>query len=300
LARTRFGSTDHLVLYHIELPPMLAPTFKQKRLEQEINEDGFVHIPGFFSKEEIDYLLRLYESSHITSSQDNIFWNSTTHLPNEHGTTVSQKIIEVARPRFEQLFNDWEFPVANFMAKNPVAESECPIHRDHSIFIEDQFQYRNIWVPLIDVDESNGTLFVVPKSHLLFTECLPMFSVWPYSHLAKRLEKEFHALRAKAGDLVVYLERTLHGSYPNQAVKPRPAFHGGIIHKDASIRYIRQTEDEDEIEIYAVDTNFFAHKEFDNPDFKKKYQLVERRKYQRNQVSEEMVNQFYHEADKGK
>ena len=90
---------------------------------------------------------------------------------------------------------------------------------------------------------------MVPKNHQLFMECLPIFSIWPSAHLSPKLKKDFFSVRAKAGDMIVYLEKTLHGSYPNEILETRPVFHGSVIHKKAKIQYIRLTESQDEVEI---------------------------------------------------
>ena len=46
--------------------------------------------------------------------------------------------------------------------------TELPLHQDWNIVNELQDVVYLIWIPIQDVDENNGTLFLIEKSHLLF------------------------------------------------------------------------------------------------------------------------------------
>ncbi len=51
----------------------LAPAYKDEKLEQEINDKGFVHIPSLFSTDEVEYLNKLYHDNHIIVSMTIFF-----------------------------------------------------------------------------------------------------------------------------------------------------------------------------------------------------------------------------------
>ena len=120
-----------------------------------------------------------------------------------------------------------------------------------------------------------------------------MFAQWPYNHLRPRLEKEFLPVYPKAGDLVVYLDKTLHGSFKNISSDTRPVFQGGIMHKDATPLYTKYVEERNEVESYEVDTNFFFNKEFNKPFIDKKYPLIRTEKYKRTEITEDDLDRYY-------
>lgn len=272
---------------------MLIPKFKDPALEQELTERGYVVIPGFLSPEDVDRLLTLYHASH--QEREIGCWNSLYDLPTGAGADLSAQIRTVAEPRLDEYFMDWKFPSALFIVKNPGRGHESLVHRDDSVFDEEQVQYRQCWVPLVDLTETNGALYVVPRSHKLFTDSRPMFAKWPYEHLRPRLEQEFETLYAKAGDLVVYLERTLHGSPLNVGDEPRPVFQGGVIHRDAEPLYSRYIADRNEVDYYQVDTAFFHNKEYMKPVIDPKYPLVRTEPYTVTEITEADLDAFFGE-----
>jgi hypothetical protein len=270
---------------------MRIPTFKNPVYEQELMENGFIVIPGFLPQEDTDRLLSLYRANH----QERVIgcWNSLYDLPTGMGADLSAQIRAVAEPHLDQLFNDWEFPSALFIVKNPGQEHESLVHRDDSVFDEDKVQYRQCWVPLVDLTPENGPLYVIPRSHKLFTDSRPMFAKWPYEHLRPRLEREFQTLYAKAGDLVVYLERTLHGSYKNVSGDTRPVFQGGVIPTGAKPQFSRYIPERNEVEIYEVDTQFFFDKQYLKPVIDPKYPLSRVDKYRVTEITEAEIDSFW-------
>ncbi len=270
---------------------MLVPRFIDNKLEEEINTNGYVIIPNFLTKNEVEKLLNLHNEHHQEATIG--CWNSIYDLPVGAGKIISDQITSVAKPHFAKLFQDWKFPVALFIVKNPKQGHESLVHRDDTMHDEQEAQYRQCWVPLVDITKDNGTLYVVPKSHQVFTDERPMFAKWPYEHLRPRLEKEFVPIYPKAGDLVVYFEKTLHGSYTNETNESRPVFQGGVLHKEAEPWFTRFVPERNEVESYAVDYDFFFNKEFENPNFSENYPLVRNQRYIPTNVTEKDLDRVY-------
>jgi hypothetical protein len=270
---------------------MLIPTFKNPAHEQELTENGYLVIPNFLPQDVLDKVLALYQANH----NERVIgcWNSLYDLPIGQGADLSAKIRELTEPLLDKLFNDWAFPSALFIVKNPGQEHESLVHRDDSVFDENEVQYRQCWVPLVDLTTENGPLYCVKGSHKLFTDSRPMFAKWPYEHLRPRLEQEFDILYAKAGDLVVYLERTLHGSFKNVSNDTRPVFQGGVIHKDARPLFSRYIPERNEVDYYEVDTEFFFNKEYMNTVINPKYKLIRTEKYKVTEITEADLDKFF-------
>jgi hypothetical protein len=158
------------------------------------------------------------------------------------------------------------------MSKNNNQHSTCDLHRDFSILDENEFQYRNIWIPLVSTRNNNGALYVLRGSNHVFDYELPMFTEWPYNDMQTELFKEIETVEADAGDLVIYLDKTLHGSHVNYSKDSRPVVHLGALHPDMDIRFYYHDKLANNVKVYSVPFEFFFEKDF--ADQEGKYPLV--------------------------
>lgn len=100
--------------------------------------------------------------------------------------------------------------------------SDVPLHQDNGYGRLEPMTDVTVWVALVDSDERNGGLFVLPGSHRL--GLLP--------HAAAGVNPLLRETRAEiapvpvplaAGEAVAFSGLTLHGSGPNRSPAPRPA-----------------------------------------------------------------------------
>ena len=89
-----------------------------------------------------------------------------------------------------------------------------------------------------------------------------MFTIFPYLQL----------IEMKAGEMLVFDNRTFHGSPPNTTLKPRVAFGIGMTQKDAKLvhYYLNPAVPEkNEVFKYAIDEAFF--RKYENSKLAKMY-----------------------------
>lgn len=273
---------------------MLCATFKNPVQEDEINENGYIVIKNFLDANQVNYLKGLYENQHCESEIG--CWNSLYDLPIGQGRELSDKVVKALEPKFQELFNNAVFPVALYISKNPHKGHASLVHRDDSMHNEEEVQYRQCWMPLVDITKKNGALYVVPKSHLLFKDERPMFAPWGYDHLRDRLEHEFEVLYLNAGDLVVYFEKTLHGSYLNNSEEKRPVLQGAVLHKDSEPFFTRFNSAENVVEYFKVTNDFFLNKEYMDESKIQQYDLVEKKPFKREDITVKDIDNFYGEV----
>ncbi len=77
---------------------------------------------------------------------------------------------------------------------------------------------------------------------------------------------------ANAGDLVIYLDRTLHGSMINCSGDSRPVVHLGALNPDNQLCFYYHDHETGKVRVYEVPFDFFFQKDFSDPG--KKYPLV--------------------------
>lgn len=251
---------------------MKRAELRDQTSEQKLLQDGFILIKNFLSPAEVGSLYALYKKHHSTSDPDKGMWNSLYDVSAEDGFEISQKILSTLQPRLEEIFISYHSPVATFMSKNSNDKSTCDIHRDFSTQDETEFQYRNIWVPLVSTKLNNGALYALRGSNNVFDYVLPMFAEWPYKDMQKELIDMADVIYADAGDLVIYLDKTLHGSLVNYSDDSRPVVHFGALHPDNKLCFYYLDQDAQKVKVYQVPFKFFFEKDFG--DQGEKYPLV--------------------------
>ena len=253
----------------------LKAELKGGRLEADLRENGYCYLPNFLSKETLHSLQSLFENVHLNNENSKGMWNSLFDLKENESEEVSQKILELLKPKLDALFESYSAPVASFMSKNAGEKGVCELHRDFSILDEEKFEYRNVWIPLVDIQKENGALYALKGSHNVFNYPLPMFQKWPYTDLQEELFDKVDVFEVKAGDLVIYADRTLHGSFLNLSQKPRPVVHLGALHPQFETAYYHLNEET--VEVYKVPFSFFFENNYSN--LKERFSLIKSFKY---------------------
>ncbi len=100
--------------------------------------------------------------------------------------------------------------------------SDIPYHQDAGYGLLEPLVDCTIWMPLVDTDEENGGLWVVPGSHRHGLLDHGSAKVNPVLREAA-LEDEAVFVPLAAGCAVAFTGLTLHGSGPNHSGRPRPA-----------------------------------------------------------------------------
>lgn len=244
---------------------MKVAELKDAALERELQDTGYIRIPHFLSATEITTLLALYKGNHPTPEPDAGMWNSLYNASLDSPIAISERILSVLQPKLDTLFHSYYAPVATFMSKNNNEGSTCDLHRDFSIADETQYQYRNLWMPLVETSVNNGALFAVPGSHRVFDYMLPMFCEWPYRELLPELTAMAKTIECSAGDLVIYLDKTLHGSHVNRSGYSRPVVHFGALHPDVKLMFQWLDRATGQVRVYQVPFSFYMQNDFSEP-----------------------------------
>lgn len=267
-----------------------AAHLKNSEQESFFKKNGFIHIKGFLDQDVIDNLLSIYHKLHVHIDDKNQ-WNSLYDIGYKEGKRVSDLIRHKIADAFKKHFPNFDLPIATFMSKNPNPGSTCELHRDFSTFDESQVQYRNFWIPLIDINQQNGALYVIPSSHHIFTDIRSMFAEWPYEHLKDFLLNHKTIIYPDAGDLILYADKTLHGSLENKTNTTRPVLHGGVLPPQTSLFYYFQSKDT--VKKYKVNLDFYLKNEFTNIENLKKYALEEEFKFSPKKISTDTLEAFF-------
>jgi len=98
------------------------------------------------------------------------------------------------------------------------------VHCDPSLLPDESRQrHLNCWIPLVDVDETNGMLWVVPGSHRAVAPVHAFSIPSPFGEITKTVMAHGHPVPLRRGDVLLFDNRLLHYSLENRSAADRPA-----------------------------------------------------------------------------
>jgi hypothetical protein len=222
---------------------------------KQFKEEGYFVIENFFTETQVTNLLNFYESFQFESKPElntNIkFCDRTENL----------KISDFIKSQFEasidKYFANYETGSGVFIMKGIGEKSISSLHQDCNVVDESKYTSLTIWCPLVDVDENNGCIQVIPGSHKWFS-VLRSFNM-PYYFIEFDLVKDkLKAVPLNKGSVVVFAHNLFHGSKPNYSNVFRPAASFSLITKHAQpIHYILNNK---KVQVCIANEDFFFNK----------------------------------------
>lgn len=230
---------------------------KDKRLQERLDKDGFV-VFDLLNDEEVKGLFHQYQELHPFDLGPKIFASNRYHEDKEYQKKVRETLYNGLMPSFKRALEDFDWMEAVFSIKPPGAGIfDC--HQDWSIVNESKARSYNIWIPLIDVFESNGALGVVEGSHKFFqsyrSSTVP--ALYEAQELKDLLWEHTSLLDMKAGQGVIFDHATVHSSTPNTSDVNRPAIIVGIMPAGEQMFHYYLDKEKNKVEEFEVDRDFF-------------------------------------------
>ncbi|HWF01923.1 MAG TPA: phytanoyl-CoA dioxygenase family protein [Caulobacteraceae bacterium] len=193
---------------------------------KQFDDDGYVVIHDVFSSEEIARLRRIIDPLEAANAarvetqhdgRDGITESGAISFT-AHLVATSPELAAFARhPAIRDLCDDliggavrlyWDQAVY----KKPEKPRDFPWHQDNGYtFVEPQ-AYLTLWIPLVDVDETNGCPWIAPGVHRAGT----LRHRWTdLGFVCFEAPARQVAAPARAGDVVVFSSLTPHRTGPN-------------------------------------------------------------------------------------
>jgi hypothetical protein len=229
--------------------------FADPAVEESFSRDGYVVLP-FFSSEDIEESKKLYFAN---LSEPEMDFFTTAFLPDgEPRRNVKEGLEAMIAPRVAELMPGYATCVRHFIVKrgHPHAQS-LALHQDFNFVDQTVNRAVHVWITLVDVDEHNGCLTVLPGSHLLTHHISAMgLNATPYEPYRDVLEADCRiGVPMKAGEALFFDERTLHGSYPNKSPDLRIAAGAVFLPKGVRQRlYVTDADEPGLLDILEVES----------------------------------------------
>ena len=242
--------------------------FKDTALQRQFNEDGFVKLT-LFGEDDIKQLHRIYTDYSPNPSTD--FFSSSHENDYALKTEVSNALGKIIIPKLETILTNFTCFGCAFLTKGNGPNSELYMHQDWSIVDETKFVALNVWTPLQETNEENGTLELIKGSHhwnnALRAPTLPFY----YEEYQDQLKEKLTVVPVLPTEVIILNQATIHYSKPNKTNKVRVAITSGVKTKDAPMQFhYWNKEKPGEIEEFKMADDFLlSFQDFHNSIFKR-------------------------------
>lgn len=236
-----------------------APLFKDKDLQSQFEEDGFIKIP-LLNEDEIIDLKKFYlelKHEHVGNYGFHVTLDSTDQ---SYITTIFSKLFSTLKPKLNPILQNYKAFTASYVIKEVGLQNIVPPHQDWSFVDESKFCSATVWIPLMDVNKNNGALSVIKGSHRLFNTPRNSPSPQSKSILSDHLFTLFpyvQVVEMKAGEALVFDNRLIHASPPNISDQTRIGVGIGITQRDAQLLHYYEVPNSNVINVYKVEEPFF-------------------------------------------
>lgn len=236
--------------------------FKSADHQSHFDQHGWLIVP-LLDEAEVTHLREFYQSLPETTLPEYGFHVSMDKESGEYKEKVMSEIRNVIGPKLDAFFQNHRVFTSSFVVKEHNPKGVVPPHQDWTFVDESKYHSMTVWTALVDTDIDNGCMGVINGSHKYWDylraspspQCKTpisdhMFTLFPYLQLKPM----------KAGEALIFDNRTIHASPPNTTDQPRLAAGIGVTHKDAELfhHYLLPDRDQKEVERYAVTPDFFA------------------------------------------
>jgi ectoine hydroxylase-related dioxygenase (phytanoyl-CoA dioxygenase family) len=229
-------------------------------IRESLSRDGYACI-SLLSAEDVAELLALYRE--LSSGMSSGFYTTLWSGDLEYRHRVNAGISRVLGKRLQSFLGPAKFVLTQFAVKQGGhSGTEVPLHQDWSMCDESQNSCVSVWCPLVDVNETNGPLAVVPGSHRVASRVRPnMPADFYYSPVAPLYDifakQHLRELPMRAGDAVFYDGALTHGSRPNQSAADRVAVVAALMPRATQVLHYWMPS-RTKVEVFAVEDDFYS------------------------------------------
>jgi ectoine hydroxylase-related dioxygenase (phytanoyl-CoA dioxygenase family) len=230
--------------------------FKDTALQAQFDRDGYV-VMDFISREEVDRISKKFYALHPNLPKG--FYSAAYNPDEKFKEEIFAYTEKIFQPLLDKKFENFKKLGSTFLCKSPGEEGRKGVHQDWTVVDESKFYSCTIWIPLVDTNEENGTIRVIPGSHLFFNHFRSNNIPVTYNNSIDLLWDNMDSVSMKAGQAFVLNHAVIHGSSANTTNKERLVVAYGIASKEANLvfYYKNPSANKDKIEKFEMPDDFF-------------------------------------------
>lgn len=238
-------------------PDKMKRVFKDPENQRLLEERGYVTVQ-FYTEDEIAELNKLYQDLH--PEEETGFYPSTFSKDKNYRQKADEEIRRIGNRTISDVLTDHKVVCGSFIVKYPGEDSEMCVHQDMTLVDETQFTGMNIWCPLVDLTETNGAIYALPKSHRIYPTYRGATVPNIYQDVTSEIIDYMTPLYLKAGEAVIFDQSIIHYSPPNVSDERRVVTNIYFTQKDAKFTtaYYNKEENPDKVELFEQDESFMT------------------------------------------
>lgn len=221
------------------------------KIREELDNIGY-SIPTRLDDDTLNRLKELYKETHnFHLSQGGMFYSVYSN-DLDYRAKVHHTINQVLKNTYDELFEDYKIVLNSYIVKVNGPDSEFGLHQDSTGLDEMKYSPISVWIPLQDTTLENGCLTVIPKSFRLFSPYRGISFPEPFQNVQDEVRHYLQPIHLKAGDVLLFDNRLVHYSPPNNSDSERIVVMSGVFPKEAKLIscYKDVLQDNHEIEIF--------------------------------------------------
>lgn len=223
--------------------------------DKALAEKGYTIFP-FLKPDAVEKLAAYYLE--FQKEDPSHFYSSTHSADMEFRKKTSDFINVVLSPLVADVLKDYKLLGGAYVVKPAHGKGILQPHQDWNLVDESQSRSYNLWIPLVDVDATNGAVCVLPGSHIKINTYRGPGIPSAFKEVEQHIWQKLDLLPMKAGESLLYDHALLHGSPANTSDKVRIGIVCGVIPKGAAMQI--HTLQDGMIETFRCDESFFLEK----------------------------------------
>lgn len=237
---------------------------KDPALELELDQKGYKVIDFLNEGEVLDFRSK-YNSLFRDLDRTPGRFTTLQHTDNATKKSIHQFIVQHTKRAMDELFRDYIIPVSQYYTKKAHTSGDIDLHADSTLLLNHQLEpHYAIWVPLVDVDERNGCLTVIPGSHR-YQRAIYGGSFRGRQESQKELLRHSELpIRLRAGQAVIFDNNLLHNSTANSTDQDRICFTFRLTHTASDYySFICQDPARRDLDIYLESHDYYMNDMWD-------------------------------------
>jgi hypothetical protein len=207
--------------------PVMAPLFREEDRQRTFDREGYVTL-SLVDDGDVRRLQGIVEEVRSALRTDRRWeprgFEELMYVEDRVLRRRIQADVEsILAPRLADHVRDIHILVSNVFVKAPApAKNLVPPHQDFCVVDESLgWEHVQMWMPLVDVDSTNGCLCVLPRAHRIASPYRAQGDETPFESFIDR--SAMQPLELRAGEAVLFSGRTVHASNRNLSDRPRAA-----------------------------------------------------------------------------
>ena len=228
-------------------------------LQAEFLEKGYVILPEKIDEDLLDSLtqfcvenIKLYASS---------FYISTIELQDINHRKAANKVFwDATKDIAEKYFLDYEQFYGGYGVKFSKETTLLNAHQDTTMVSYNANRTGlTLWSPLMDVDESNGCVQVIPNSHRYNRLPRATGCDFAYKDYSEEIIEQMTPVHLERGEVLVMDQSLIHYSGANKSDYVRVAAMGMFKPKEDKLIYYNPVNGCKELEVFEVENDFYTY-----------------------------------------